>query len=319
MTATQGEGSLTSRMLSRGGVADIMFISVATPVADSVRERVISRAGAILTCGQAAVMVLASDFGLQSDAPLEATEAAYRRLMEDLGIESDGEHGVGDDWYALRVIHQQGAPVAYGPLMHADFDWASLAFDGSVPPTSDVVESVAQLLLQYRALEDAIDVARTTLAAPDPADVSEVQNRKRTLQRTRKSLVVALVSLDPRVDCYEGFEFQFIAKMRETWGMGDLEVIATSAVDACGDLLSDSESLLAEEERRLSLQSQSRARFVLLLISVASSMTAILTIVDFGAANDPIQAGDGIRLVLALGLVAVSVVLGMMAHRKGLE
>ena len=321
MDPSEDEQSLTQLLvLDRTERVDLLFICVRSNMPQRILDAVHGMGGFVREGVGDSVLMIPTSFGLgfPGDA-LHSTEAAYREVRSTLDLDAPDVDDNEEAWYSLSVQQDQTGSIAYNPDIHADWDYASLIFNGSMPPTSAVVDSLAKLLLQFQALERGVEAAQEVLLQTVFESRDAVELQKRAIQQTRKSLLVALVSLDPRINCYEGFEFDFIARMRETWGMVQLQEVALSAIDACRDYLDDYESILMDEHRTQLARGQKRVRFVLTAITLAASMTALLTIIDFASADGPLQASDGVRIGIVTLLIGISIAFGWLAYRRGVE
>ena len=321
METGKDERSFTWELvLGKSDRVDLLFICVRSNVPQRILDAVQGMGGFLREGVGDSVLILPTSFGpgFPGDA-LHSTEAAYREVRSILDLDASDVDDNEEAWYSLSVQQDKTGSIAYNPEIHADWDFSNLVFKGSMPPTSTVVDSLAKLLLQFQALERGVEAAQEVLLRTDFQSRDAVELQKRAIQQTRKSLLVALVSLDPRINCYEGFEFDFIARVRETWGMVQLQEVALSAVDACRDYLDDYESILMDEHRTQLARGQKRVRFVLTAITLAASLTALLTVIDFASADGPLQASDGVRIGIVVLLIGISIAFGWLAHRRGVE
>lgn len=237
---------------------------------------------------------------------------AFEQLDAALGLSSAFMEGNDANWYPLvvaQVPHVQD--VDYRPFMFVDFNLSYVRFAGKAPPRTRLLETVCRGLLQWTVMEAALDRSRATLEIAESTSRRTLDKYRQNLTLARHNLLYAIVSCDTRIGCYQFLDFAFADKIRSAWQLQTLESMAGWSLSACSERL---QSLRDAQQER----GRQALRVVLAVLTVASALTAILTVVEFSTSDLPLAAESVGRVVTAVCVVGLAAIVGVQLHRKGL-
>lgn len=237
--------------------------------------------------------------------------AEFNSLNKDLNLKNGFLTGNSDNWYSLVVSQDPTAErTDYRPTMFVDYNLALVRFCGRAPEITRLESTVCRGLLQWRAMENAIDGSRKAVAIAEGSSARDLRKHQDSLSRARHELLVSIVSFDPRMGCYEFLDFEFADRIRRTWHLDALESMAQWALDACRERL----QVISDAQQEASRKS---LRIILAVLTVASALTAVLAAVDFSTSDTPLDADSLARILTAGAVIAIAIVVGVQLHRKG--
>lgn len=237
----------------------------------------------------------------------------FERLDSLLNLGEEFMEGYKADWYPLVVTQDPAAErVDYQPTMEVNYNLAIVRFSGRAPSETNLIRTVCRALLQWHVMMKALAKAREAAAVATTTSNRDLHANVRSLEEARHDLLTSIVSFDVRIDCYEFLDFDFADRVRSAWQLDAFEAMVKWSLDACGDRLRVISDLQQERGRRT-------LRIVLAVLTFASALTAILTVVDFSTSDVPLDADSVGRIITALGVVALAIVVGLQLHRKGLS
>lgn len=237
---------------------------------------------------------------------------AFEELDEALDLSSSFMDGKDANWYPL-IVRQvpQSQTHDYRPFMFVDYNLSYVRFAGKAPPRTRLLETICRGLLQWKVMEAALRQSRATLAAAESTSGRTLDLYRESLSLARHDLLFSIVSCDVRVGCYQFLDFDFADKLRDSWQLQAMENMAGWALNSCSDRLKALSDAKEERGRRT-------LRIVLAILTVASALTAVLTVVEFSTSDVPLAAESIGRIITAVCVVGLAAIVGIQLHRKGL-